>query len=61
MAVLHETQYAKADHKGKIWYVETHLVEHCNINCKYCDHFSCIAEEKFADINVFTRDLQRIK
>jgi organic radical activating enzyme len=61
MAVHQETEYRKAGEKRKIWYVETHLVEHCNINCNYCDHFSSIAAEEFADINVFARDLRRIK
>jgi MoaA/NifB/PqqE/SkfB family radical SAM enzyme len=61
MSVQHETEYCKASNKHKIWYVETHLVEHCNINCKYCDHFSCIASPQFADLGVFEKDLKRIK
>jgi hypothetical protein len=61
MTVPQETEYCKADHKRRIWYVETHLVEHCNMNCKYCDHFSCIAAPKFADLAVFEKDLRRIK
>lgn len=37
------------------------LVKHCNLKCKGCDHFSCIADEKYADFNSVTRDLYRIK
>ena len=61
MPAHQETEYVKAEHKRKIWYVETHLVEHCNINCKYCDHFSCVASPQFADIGIFEKDLRRIK
>jgi MoaA/NifB/PqqE/SkfB family radical SAM enzyme len=61
MSVQHETEYCKASNKHKIWYVETHLVEHCNINCKHCDHFSCIAAPQYADIATFEKDLRRIK
>ena len=61
MADQQETEYCKADHKRKIWYVETHLVEHCNMNCRYCDHFSCIAAPKFADLATFEKDLRRIR
>ena len=61
MPLQQETEYCKADGKRKIWYVETHLVEHCNINCAGCDHFSCIAAPHFADLAVFDRDLARLK
>lgn len=36
------------------------LVKHCNLNCKYCDHFSPLAEKKYADINVLKKDFIRI-
>jgi organic radical activating enzyme len=61
MSVQHETEYCKADAKHKIWYVETHLVEHCNLNCAYCDHFSSIADPKFASLATFQKDLTRIR
>jgi hypothetical protein len=41
-------------------YLETHLVEHCNLNCKGCGHFSSIAEEQFADFAIFERDFSRL-
>ena len=30
--------------------VEFHLVDHCNLNCAHCDHFTPLAKEYFADI-----------
>lgn len=31
-------------------YLEISVVEHCNLNCKYCSHFSPIAKEIYADL-----------
>ncbi len=39
---------------------EVHLAEHCNLNCKGCDNFSCIAEPAFLDVKEYERDLQRL-
>ncbi|MBQ2883882.1 MAG: 4Fe-4S cluster-binding domain-containing protein [Alphaproteobacteria bacterium] len=36
------------------------LAEHCNLNCQNCDHFSPLADEKYADIGVFENDMQRM-
>lgn len=32
-------------------YLEISIAEHCNLNCKYCSHFSPIAKPIFADVN----------
>lgn len=40
--------------------LELDIVEHCNLNCKGCDHFSPIAKENYLDINTFIRDIKRI-
>jgi organic radical activating enzyme len=32
------------------------IVEHCNLRCRFCDHFAPLAEEEFADIKVFEKD-----
>lgn len=37
-----------------------HLAEHCNLNCKGCDNFSCIAEPAFLDLDEYERDLSRL-
>jgi organic radical activating enzyme len=45
----------------ELHYLETHLVDHCNLNCKGCSHFCPLVEEKvFKDIKVFKRDLNRL-
>lgn len=36
------------------------LVEHCNLNCQMCHHFAPIAEERFADVEQFDKDIARI-
>lgn len=41
--------------------VEVHIADHCNLNCKGCDNFSCLAEPKMLDIRIFERDLSRLK
>lgn len=40
---------------------EVHIVEHCNLNCKSCNNFSCLADEEYLDINTFSSDLKQIK
>lgn len=37
-----------------------HIVEHCNLKCQYCDHFAPLAEEEFANIEIFEKDFARL-
>lgn len=39
---------------------EVHLTEHCNLNCRGCNNFSCIAEPSFLDVEQYKKDLQRL-
>lgn len=39
---------------------EVQLVEHCNLNCKCCSHFSPICDEEFLDIEEYRRDCKRL-
>lgn len=39
---------------------EVDIVAHCNLNCRCCSQFSCIAEEEFIDIGEMERDFQRL-
>lgn len=39
---------------------EVHLVEHCNLNCWGCSHFSPLAREAFTDLAAFERDMARL-
>ena len=40
--------------------LEIDIVDHCNLNCRGCDHFSPIAKEKFLDIESFKKDIERL-
>lgn len=42
-------------------YIEMHLSDHCNLNCKGCGHLSNIAPEKFADYDQFAKDIYKLK
>lgn len=42
-------------------YLEIHLADHCNLNCKGCGHFSPLSEEKFTDFITFRKDFIRLK
>ena len=33
-------------------HIEFEIVEHCNLNCKGCSHFSNICEQKFIDVGI---------
>lgn len=39
---------------------EYHLADHCNLNCKGCDHFSPLAKPKLADFSEFKKDINRM-
>ena len=40
--------------------VEVHVTEHCNLNCKGCNHFSCIAGEEYLEPAQFEKDFSRL-
>jgi hypothetical protein len=42
-------------------HLEVHLVDHCNLNCRGCDHFSPIADKWFADLKTYEQDLRQLK
>lgn len=41
--------------------IEYNIVEHCNLNCVHCDHFSPISEKKFADPEEFRLSLEKLR
>lgn len=41
-------------------YIEFHVTEHCNLNCKGCGHFCPLAEPEFADIKQYKKDFKRL-
>ena len=41
--------------------VEFHIVDHCNLNCAYCDHFTPLADKNFCKIDDIIEDFQKLK
>ena len=39
---------------------EVHLVDHCNLKCKGCLHFSPLCEENFTDVIEYEKDCSRL-
>jgi len=43
-------------------YLEYHVTDHCNLNCKYCTHYAPLVKEPvFTDIERFKKDLTQLK
>lgn len=40
---------------------EVNIVDHCNLNCQCCNHFSPLAKPTFVDILQLEKDLMRIR
>ena len=45
--------------KDKIRFI-VDIVDHCNLNCKSCGHFSPLASKAFLDVKLFEKDLFRL-
>ena len=54
-----EKKFVKYQPKTLLRY-EVNLVEHCNLNCKGCYHFSPVAKETFLDVEEYERDCKRL-
>ena len=39
---------------------EVHLVDHCNLNCKGCSHFSPVSDKKFVGVDAYEKDIKRL-
>jgi len=44
----------------KLFPIEVHVTEHCNLNCKGCNHFSSIAGEEYLAPERFEQDFKRL-
>jgi organic radical activating enzyme len=44
----------------RVLHFEVALTGHCNLNCQNCNHFSPLSEEWFADLETFSRDIERL-
>jgi hypothetical protein len=45
---------------GRTLHFEVALTAHCNLNCQNCNHFSPLSEKWFADLNTFSKDIERL-
>lgn len=43
--------------KPFLMHVEYHVVDHCNLNCKGCSHFSNVSPESFRKVEDFEREI----
>lgn len=41
-------------------YMVLNILDHCNLRCKGCDHFACIADPYFVPYETLHRDLKRM-
>ena len=41
-------------------HITTHLVEHCNLNCKGCDMYAPVSQKEYANVLEFSRDIARL-
>jgi len=49
------------DEKPYLVHLESHVCDHCNLNCKACNNFSpFVTEQRVADAVQFERDLQQL-
>lgn len=46
--------------RNELKYLELHLTDHCNLNCKGCTHYSPIAPERYADPHQHEKDMRRL-
>lgn len=46
--------------KPQLQYIEVHITDHCNLNCKSCAAFSPFAPENFTDIEQFKKDMKEL-
>lgn len=43
-----------------IEYLVVNILDHCNLRCKGCDHFACIADPYFVPVDTIRRDVERM-
>jgi len=57
---IHQLIVVKGKRKTKVFPVEIHVVEHCNLNCSGCNHFSSLAKEEYLLPEQFEKDIKRL-
>jgi MoaA/NifB/PqqE/SkfB family radical SAM enzyme len=44
----------------RLHHLDVHLTDHCNLNCRSCEHYSSISKPVFTDLSTFEADLTRL-
>ena len=57
---IYQLVVIKGKRISKLFPVEVHVTEHCNLNCKGCNHFSNLAEEEYLEPSQFEKDFKRL-
>lgn len=55
-----ETKMLRVQQQPRLSYFALGILDHCNLNCKGCDVFSSIAEERFVSLKDIQNDLRQI-
>lgn len=58
---FNKEELIKFDEAYFLPYLEIPIVEHCNLNCKGCSHFSPIAKPKEYELDRFKKDIRKLK
>lgn len=57
-----ENQFVNGEQYAYLEYLEYHVADHCNLNCRGCSHFCpLVRDEIYPDYEVFKMDLYRLK
>ena len=43
-----------------LFHLDVHVTDHCNLNCKGCEHYSSISDPVFAELPQTVRELERL-
>ncbi len=46
--------------KPVLYHLDVHVTDHCNLNCRGCEHYSSVSEPVFADLEATMRDLSQM-
>jgi len=57
---IHQLIVIKGKRVTKLFPIEVHIVEHCNLNCRGCNHFSSLAKEECLQPEQFEKDMKRL-
>ena len=55
-----EIKFLRIQKQPRLSFFVLNILDHCNLKCKGCDHFSSIAEERFVPAQTIMRDLARM-